>query len=200
MLKKTLKKMEVIHGFIHIPAGKKTELLGNYTPPFHTKLNDSPPRVDVYGRIWSDFLKNKFPVDTEVTVDRYEDGFKVISNCERAADSVTNISERNARQNITDSSHNSFKQSGMDIVPPNLSQLIQKNSKTKRMQLTLEGLPSKEDWAFAKGDTGYLTHKIHDYPARMIPQIAQRLIDRYSPAQGKILDPFCGSGTTLVED
>jgi DNA modification methylase len=65
--------------------------------------------------------------------------------------------------------------------------------------MTLEGGEPLEDWAFAKADTTYLTHKLHDYPARMIPQIAQRLIERYSSVRGRILDPFCGSGTTLVE-
>ncbi|MEM4416420.1 MAG: hypothetical protein QXH32_10750, partial [Candidatus Caldarchaeum sp.] len=40
-----------------------------------------------------------------------------------------------------------------------------------------EGL---EDWDFEGADTQYLTHGIHPYPARMIPQIAHRLISRYS--------------------
>ena len=65
--------------------------------------------------------------------------------------------------------------------------------------MTLEGKESHEDWDFAKADTTYLTHKLHDYPARMIPQIAKRLVERYSAKYGTILDPFCGSGTTLVE-
>jgi len=65
--------------------------------------------------------------------------------------------------------------------------------------MTLEGKQSNEDWTFAKVDTSYFTHKLHDYPARMIPQIAQRLIQHYSPNRGTILDPFCGSGTTLIE-
>lgn len=73
------------------------------------------------------------------------------------------------------------------------------NSRNRNVQMTLEGKESQEDWTFAKADTAYLTHKLHDYPARMIPQIAERLIERYSPVCGKILDPFCGSGTTLVE-
>jgi len=66
-------------------------------------------------------------------------------------------------------------------------------------QTTLDGEKIPEDWDFAKADTSYLTHGLHDYPARMIPQIAHRLISRYSPEKGKILDPFCGSGTILVE-
>jgi DNA modification methylase len=31
----------------------------------------------------------------------------------------------------------------------------------------------------------------------MIPQIAKRLIERYTRNENKILEPFCGSGTTL---
>jgi len=33
----------------------------------------------------------------------------------------------------------------------------------------------------------------------MIPQIAERLIERYSSPHGVVLDPFCGSGGVLVE-
>lgn len=79
------------------------------------------------------------------------------------------------------------------------SKINHDNSGNRKVQLTLEGKEYHEDWTFARADTVYLTHKLHDYPARMIPQIAQRLIERYSPIRGKILDPFCGSGTTLVE-
>jgi site-specific DNA-methyltransferase (cytosine-N4-specific) len=49
-------------------------------------------------------------------------------------------------------------------------------------------------------DTQYLTHCFHPYPAKFIPQIPHRLIGLYAPRRkDKILDPFCGSGTTLVE-
>jgi len=45
------------------------------------------------------------------------------------------------------------------------------------------------------------THGFHKYPAKFIPQIPQWAINKYLPNQtGKlIIDPFCGSGTTLVE-
>ena len=69
----------------------------------------------------------------------------------------------------------------------------------RHVQTTLVGGEAIEDWSFIKANTSYLTHGLHEYPARMIPQIAKRLILRYSPENGKILDPFCGSGTTLVE-
>jgi DNA modification methylase len=72
-------------------------------------------------------------------------------------------------------------------------------NRAKKVQMTLDGRSTLEDWAFPKADTSYLTHGFHDYPARMIPQIAERLIERYTPCRGRILDPFCGSGTTLVE-
>ncbi len=45
------------------------------------------------------------------------------------------------------------------------------------------------------------THGFHKYPAKFIPNIPKWAIDRYlNGSSGKtILDPFCGSGTTLVE-
>lgn len=56
-----------------------------------------------------------------------------------------------------------------------------------------------EDWEYADADTQYHVHGMHLYPARMIPQIANRLI-RDNSSKGKtILDPFCGSGSVLVE-
>jgi|FaiFalDrversion2_1042247.scaffolds.fasta_scaffold01136_2 DNA modification methylase len=57
------------------------------------------------------------------------------------------------------------------------------------------------DWSFTNADTQYMTHGLHPYPARMIPQVAHRLIENYSSASvnSLILDPFCGSGTVLVE-
>lgn len=45
----------------------------------------------------------------------------------------------------------------------------------------------------------YLTHNIHPYPAKFIPQIPKDLIIWLSNKNDWVLDPFCGSGTTLVE-
>jgi hypothetical protein len=42
-------------------------------------------------------------------------------------------------------------------------------------------------------------HGFHSYPARMHPDTAQRLIARLSESGQVVLDPFCGSGTVLVE-
>ncbi|MEZ4884742.1 MAG: DNA methyltransferase [Chitinophagales bacterium] len=46
-----------------------------------------------------------------------------------------------------------------------------------------------------------LTHGFHKYPAKYIPQIPRWAIQKYAGESipKLILDPFCGSGTTLVE-
>ena len=56
-----------------------------------------------------------------------------------------------------------------------------------------------ENWDFAGEDTQYLTHGLHPYPARMVPQIAGRLLRRFANKNDVVLDPFCGSGGVLVE-
>jgi len=48
----------------------------------------------------------------------------------------------------------------------------------------------------ARKNSNTLTHEIHSYPARMHPAIARTLIQK---SEGVVLDPFCGSGTVLVE-
>jgi DNA modification methylase len=60
------------------------------------------------------------------------------------------------------------------------------------------------DWTFKGANTSYLTHGLHPYPARMIPQIPDTLLDYYLQEgiieEGDtIYDPFSGSGTTAVE-
>ncbi|PZX25403.1 site-specific DNA-methyltransferase (cytosine-N4-specific) [Cupriavidus phytorum] len=55
------------------------------------------------------------------------------------------------------------------------------------------------DWDFAGAKTNYLTHSIHPYPAKFIPQIPNALIQELSGVGDTIGDIFCGSGTTLVE-
>ncbi|MEZ4227375.1 MAG: DNA methyltransferase [Polyangiaceae bacterium] len=42
-------------------------------------------------------------------------------------------------------------------------------------------------------------HGFHTYPARMHPDTAFRLVEALAPAAGRVLDPFCGSGTVLAE-
>lgn len=44
-----------------------------------------------------------------------------------------------------------------------------------------------------------LTHGFHSYAGRLHPSIARGVIARWSPPGGVVMDPFCGSGTVLVE-
>ncbi|MGE5273828.1 MAG: DNA methyltransferase [Verrucomicrobiota bacterium] len=42
-------------------------------------------------------------------------------------------------------------------------------------------------------------HRLHPYLGKFIPQLVETLLDRYVPVGGRVLDPFAGSGTTLVQ-
>jgi hypothetical protein len=42
-------------------------------------------------------------------------------------------------------------------------------------------------------------HRLHPYHGKFIPQLVEVLLERYLPAGGRVLDPFAGSGTTLVQ-
>jgi modification methylase len=37
------------------------------------------------------------------------------------------------------------------------------------------------------------------HPAKMLPELARRIVAEYSPPDGLVVDPMCGIGTTLVE-
>ncbi|WP_439817963.1 TRM11 family SAM-dependent methyltransferase [Zavarzinia sp. CC-PAN008] len=63
------------------------------------------------------------------------------------------------------------------------SQLEQTSASTKRRQ-----------------STRYSVHGLHEYRGKFNPQVSRALINILGvPAGGLLLDPFCGSGTTLVE-
>lgn len=55
------------------------------------------------------------------------------------------------------------------------------------------------DWAFENDDTGYLSHDLHPYPAKFIPQIPGTLIPALTLCGELVWDPFGGSGTTALE-
>jgi len=54
-------------------------------------------------------------------------------------------------------------------------------------------------WDYRGESTKSYTQGFHSYPAMMIPQVAHRLIEKYSKEGDVLLDPFCGSGSVLVE-
>ena len=57
----------------------------------------------------------------------------------------------------------------------------------------------QQDWSFTDADTTYLSHNIHPYPAKFIPQIPRYLIKMLSLQGETVWDPFGGSGTTALE-
>ena len=42
-------------------------------------------------------------------------------------------------------------------------------------------------------------HRLHPYLGKFIPQLVEVLLDRHVKPGGRVLDPFAGSGTTLVQ-
>jgi SAM-dependent methyltransferase len=51
----------------------------------------------------------------------------------------------------------------------------------------------------ATAESDELTHGFHTYPARMHAQVARVLVQAFGAPGARVLDPFCGSGTTLIE-
>ncbi|WP_431727850.1 DNA methyltransferase [Verrucosispora sp. TAA-831] len=68
-------------------------------------------------------------------------------------------------------------------------------------QATIEG----KHWQLRGGgqrrkqSTRFGVHGIHEYRGKFNPQMARALINVVDPDANSLLDPFCGSGTTLVE-
>lgn len=52
---------------------------------------------------------------------------------------------------------------------------------------------------FKGAKTNYLTHSLHPYPAKFPPQLPKMILAQFGKKGQTVLDPFCGSGTTLVE-
>lgn len=64
-----------------------------------------------------------------------------------------------------------------------------------------EPINKNQRFQITSNNVAYLTHNIHKYPAKFIPQVPRWGIEKYQE-KGRpniILDPFCGSGTTLIE-
>lgn len=55
------------------------------------------------------------------------------------------------------------------------------------------------DWDYAGDQSDSRFSSLHFYPGRLISQIPAALIGSLSKAGDRVLDPYCGSGTTLLE-
>jgi len=67
-----------------------------------------------------------------------------------------------------------------------------------------KGIPPARDLSgefrkYIGKQVSYATHGIHRYPAKFIPQIPRFCIESHSRIGDVVLDPFMGSGTTLLE-
>ena len=56
-----------------------------------------------------------------------------------------------------------------------------------------------ESWDFRTANTKQYTHCFHSYPAMMIPQVAARILNEFGKNANLLFDPYCGTGTSLVE-
>lgn len=57
-----------------------------------------------------------------------------------------------------------------------------------------------ENGSAARKDPKYVTHGLHQYKGKFYPQLAKGLLNLAGADEGAVLlDPFCGSGTTLLE-
>jgi len=99
MVTKVFKKMEADLGFVQIPAKNRAELIGDKSTPFNTILNDVPAKIDKYGRLWSDYLKHRYPIDTEVIINKSGAGFQIAANGFK--ENVTNTRTAQAQETVT---------------------------------------------------------------------------------------------------
>lgn len=70
---------------------------------------------------------------------------------------------------------------------------------TQQKGEVLQASVSSMDWECAGCDTRYMTHRIHRYSGKFIPQIARQVIELLTEPGEMVLDPYCGSGTTVLE-
>jgi SAM-dependent methyltransferase len=68
-----------------------------------------------------------------------------------------------------------------------------------REKQSLRNAFRERDWNFWDAETDSLTHGIHRYSGKFIPQIARQAIELLTEPGDLIVDPYCGSGTTLLE-
>lgn len=90
-----------------------------------------------------------------------------------------------------------------DIQPSDTTETEETVVAGKRKRTTQTTLEGKVTWGFLRSfsvkESHEFTHGLHIYPAKVVPQIARELIAKLSQPLDTVVDPFCGSGTVLVE-
>lgn len=83
------------------------------------------------------------------------------------------------------------------------SEVIRVNQQTSNMPISPSSIScglSGIDWSFNNRAKAPAIEGIHPYPAKFIGDIPRSFIEHLPiPKETRVLDPFCGSGTTLVE-
>ena len=211
MVTKTLKKMEVSLGFVHIPAKHRAELIGDTPVPFETKLNELPAKIDRQGRLWSDYLKNKYPVNTQITISKNCEGFQIAAVNQKQE----NISTETVQpQEIIDSR----------VIVPAVSKMVQTVEHGKKLnigfmkscdcasshiscitakewvksQVAIQQFPITEDEI---KEFYYESRDIRDkdvHPAVFPIALPAHFIKTLTHKGELVLDPFSGIGTTLL--
>ena len=120
MVTKALKRKEIELGFVHIPTKDRAELLGDLKAPCDIKVNDLPVKIDIYGRIWSDCLRRKYAIDTQVLITKSKEGFKIaaIGQASISLDPIgpLNAAKGTEKQNEKTSMNTQLKREATSIV------------------------------------------------------------------------------------
>jgi DNA modification methylase len=211
MVTKTLKEMEVRLGFIHIPAQNRAEFIGETTTPFETKLNDMPAKVDKFGRLWSNYLKNRYPVNTQVTISKNCEGFQ-----------ITAFAQEQENLNLTTTQQQKIITS--KTIMPAVSKMVQTIDDRKKLnigfmktcdcspnhiscitakewvksQVAIQEFPITEDEI---KEFYYEGRDIRDkdvHPAVFPIALPAHFIKTLTHKGELVLDPFAGIGTTLI--
>lgn len=79
---------------------------------------------------------------------------------------------------------------GIDTSLINKTVDIKKNIETLGNDLTFVGI---KEWQRTKH-----VHRLHPYLGKFIPQLVEVFLKKYFEAGETVIDPFAGSGTTLI--
>jgi len=211
MVSKALKRKEIELGFIRIPAKNRVELIGDTPAPFETKLNDSPAKVDRYGRLWSKYLKNRYPVNTRVAISKNCEGFQ-----------ITRFEQKQENPNIETTQQQEIIAS--KTIIPAVGKMVQTIDNRKKLnihfmktcdcnskhiscitakewvksQVAIQEFPITEDEI---KEFYYEGRDIRDkdvHPAVFPIALPAHFIKTLTHKGELVLDPFAGIGTTLI--
>ena len=69
----------------------------------------------------------------------------------------------------------------------------------KTIQARLENGSTKNN-SLKRQSTRYLVHGLHEYKGKFNPQIVRCILNWFNlPKESQVIDPFCGSGTSIIE-